>query len=106
MELSGHRVNDESLKTAGESSLRRLFHSMLDLVERGHSVHMYPDFNPSLSWHLDDEGVLCTLLPRDEQTISEVDQVRLVARAFYRLATGIEPERLRGSVPALLRWWP
>jgi hypothetical protein len=104
MKISGRRVDDENLQMAEEGSLRRLFHSMLDLVEKGHSVHMYPDFNPSLSWHLDDEGILCTLLPLDEQTLSEADQVRLVARAFYRLATGIEPEQLKGNVPALLRW--
>ena len=55
LELRGRRVDDESLKTAEEGSLRRLFHSMLDLVERGQSVQMYPDFNPSLSWHLGDE---------------------------------------------------
>ena len=65
---------------------------------------MYPDFNPSLSWHLGDEGILCTLLPLDEQTLSEADQARLVAKAFYRFATGIEPEQLKGNVPALLRW--
>jgi AAA+ superfamily predicted ATPase len=104
LELRGRRVDDESLKTAEEGSLRRLFHSMLDLFERGQSVHMYPDFNPSLSWDLGDEGILCTLLPLDEQTLSEADQVRLVAKAFYRFATGIEPEQLKGNVPALLRW--
>ena len=44
------------------------------------------------------------MLPLDEQTLSEADQVRLVAKAFYRFATGIEPEQLKGNVPALLRW--
>jgi AAA+ superfamily predicted ATPase len=104
LQLRGRRVDDESLKTAEEGSLRRLFHSMLDLVERGQSVDMYPDFNPSLSWHLGEEGILCTLLPLDQQTLSEADQIRLVAKAFYRFATGIEPEQLKGNVPALLRW--
>ena len=104
LELRGHHVDDESLKTADEGSLKRLFHSMLDVVERGQSVQMFPDFNPSLSWQLGDEGVLCTLLPHDEQTLSEADQVRLVAKAFYRFATGIDPEQLIGSFPPLLRW--
>jgi hypothetical protein len=36
--------------------------------------------------------------------VSELDQVRLVAKAFYRFATGIEPEQLKGNVPSLLRW--
>jgi AAA+ superfamily predicted ATPase len=104
LELRGRRIDDESLKAAEEGSLRRLFHSMLDLIERGQSVQMYPDFNPSLSWQLGDEGILCTLLPLDEQTLSEVDQIRHVAKAFYWFATGIETGQLKGNVPALLRW--
>ena len=67
-------------------------------------MQMCPDFNPSLSWQLGDEGILCTLLPLGEQTLSEIDQVRHVAKAFYRFATGIEPGQLKGNVPALLRW--
>ena len=63
MKISGRRVDDENLQMAEEGSLRRLFHSMLDLVEKGHSVHMYPDFNPSLSWHLDDEGIYALCCP-------------------------------------------
>ncbi len=104
LELQGRRIDDESLTAAEQGSLRRLFHSMLDLIERGQSVQMCPDFNPSLSWQLGDEGILCTLLPLGEQTLSEIDQVRHVAKAFYRFATGIEPGQLKGNVPALLRW--
>src|ERR1700688_820862 len=102
--LRGRRIDDENLKAAEEGSLRRLFHSMLDLVEKGQSGQMYPDFNPSLSWQLDEESVLCTLLPLDEQKLSEADQVRLIAKAFYRFATGIDPEQLKDNVPPLLSW--
>jgi transitional endoplasmic reticulum ATPase len=77
---------------------------MLDLVDRGLSVQMYPDFDPSLSWVSADEAVMCTLLPLAGPPPAEVDQVRLVAKAFYRFATGIEPGQLAGGVPALLRW--
>jgi AAA+ superfamily predicted ATPase len=104
LKLRGRRVDGESLKTAKEDSLKRLFHSILELVERGRSAQMFPDFNPSLSWQLDDEGILCTLLPLDEQTLSEVDRVRHAVNAFYLFATGIEPGQLKGNVPALLRW--
>src|SRR5450756_642872 len=79
LELRGRRIDDENLKAAEGDRIRRLLHSMLDLVERGQSIRMYPDFNPSLSWQLGDEGILCTLLPLNEQTLSELDQVRLVA---------------------------
>jgi AAA+ superfamily predicted ATPase len=104
LELRGRRIDDENLKAAEEGGLRRLFHSMLDLAEKGQSGQMYPDFNPSLSWQLDDESVLCTLLPLDEQKLSEADQVRLIAKAFYRFATGIDPEQLKDNVPPLLSW--
>jgi transitional endoplasmic reticulum ATPase len=77
---------------------------MLDLVERGQLVQLYPDFNPFLSWQMDSEGIFCTLLPLDEQKLSEADQVRLVAKAFYRFATGIEPEQLKVEPPPLFRW--
>lgn len=104
LELRGRRVDGDGLKTAEEGTLKRLFHSMLDLIERGQPVQMYPDFNPSLSWQLADEGILCTLLPLDAPMLPEVDQVRHVAKAFYQFATGIEPGQLKGDVPALLRW--
>jgi transitional endoplasmic reticulum ATPase len=104
LELRGRRLDVETLKTAEEVSLRRLFNSMLDLVERGQSVSMNPEFSLPLSWLLDDEGILVTLLPLDGQTLSEADQVRLVATAFYQFATGIESEQLQDNVPDLLRW--
>ena len=102
--LQGRRLEDESLTEAKQTSLKRLFHAMLDVVDRGLSVQMYPDFNPSLAWLATDEGAMCTLLPLDGPAPSEVDQVRLVAKAFYRFATGIERGQLAGGVPSLLRW--
>jgi AAA+ superfamily predicted ATPase len=104
LELRGRCIDDEGLRAAEGDRIRRLLHSMLDLIESGQPIGMYPDFNPSLSWQLDKEGILCTLLPLNEQTLSELDQVRLVAKTFYRFATGIDPEQLKGNVPSLLRW--
>ncbi len=102
--LRGRRLEDESLREAEQDRLKRLFHAMLDVVNRGLSVHMYPDFNPSLAWLGTDEEAMCTLVPLDGPAPAEVDQVRLVAEAFYRFATGIEHGKLAGGVPALLRW--
>jgi AAA+ superfamily predicted ATPase len=102
--LQGRRLEDESLTQAKQGSLKRLFHAMLDVVDRGLSVQMYPDFNPSLAWLATDEGAMSILLPLDGPTPAEVEQVRLVAKAFYRFATGIEHGQLEGGVPALLRW--
>jgi AAA+ superfamily predicted ATPase len=102
--LRGRRLEDESLTEAKQGSLKRLFHAMLDLVDRGLSVQMYPDFNPSLAWLATDEEAMCILLPMDGPAPAEADQVRLVAKAFYRFATGIEYGQLVGGVPALLRW--
>jgi AAA+ superfamily predicted ATPase len=102
--LRGRRLEDESMKEAKHGSLKRLFHAMLDVVDRGLSVQMYPDFNPSLAWMTTDEETMCILLPLDGPTPAEGDQVRLVAKAFYRFATGIEHGQMAGGVPALLRW--
>jgi AAA+ superfamily predicted ATPase len=102
--LRGRRLEDESLIEAKQGSLKRLFQAMLDVVDRGLSVQMYPDFKPSLAWLATDEKSMCTLLPLDGPAPVEVDQVRLVASAFYRFATGIEYGQLAGGVPALLRW--
>jgi AAA+ superfamily predicted ATPase len=102
--LRGRRLEDENLTEAKQGSLKRLFHAMLDVVDRGLSVQMYPDFNPSLAWLTTDEGAMCNLLPLNGPVPGEVDQVRLVAKAFYRFATGIEHGQVAGGVPALLRW--
>jgi AAA+ superfamily predicted ATPase len=104
LELRGRRLENENLTEAKEAGLRRLFHSMLDLVDRGLFVHRYPDFDPSLAWLSTDEASICTLLPLDDPLPSEADQVRIVASGFYRFATGIALGRPAGGVPALLRW--
>lgn len=104
MTLRGRSMEDVNLQEAKEGNLKRLFRGMLDLVDRGLLVQMYPDFDRSLTWLAGNEAALCTLLPLDGPLPSEVDRVRLVASAFYRFATGIEPGQLTGNVPALLRW--
>ena len=104
LSLGGKRFDDKAALEEAEGSLRRLFHAMLDLVEECAPVDMYPDFSASLTWYAADSGLMCTLLPLDGPVPSESDRVRIVAKAFYRIATGIEPERLAGNVPALLRW--
>src|ERR1700722_9868939 len=44
--LRGRRIEDESFKDAKEGNLKQLFHAMLDVVDRGRAVRMYPDFDP------------------------------------------------------------
>jgi hypothetical protein len=102
--LKGCRIEDRSLADAKEDSLKRLFQVMLDVVDRGLAVEMCPDFNPGLAWLGADETTMCTLLPLNGNTPSEVDQVRLVATAFYGFATGIEAESSLGGLSPLLRW--
>ena len=104
MTLRGRRLEEERLTEAKQGSLKRLFLAMLDVVDQSLAVQMYPDFNPSLCWLAADEGALGVLLPMDGPVPAEVDQVRIVAKAFYRFATGIEHGQLAGGVPALLRW--
>jgi AAA+ superfamily predicted ATPase len=104
LELRGRRLENENLTEANEGTLKRLFHSMLDLVERGIIASLYPDFNPSLTWLSADGTTMYALLPLDGPFPSEVDQVRLVASGFYRFATDIDPGEVAGRVPPLLRW--
>lgn len=104
LNLRGTRIEDSNAKVAEEGSLRILFRSMLDLVERSKSANMYPDFNPSLSWELSGATTCCTLLPLDEQDLSEKEQVGVVAKAFYQFTTGIDFRELKGDAPPLLRW--
>ena len=102
--MRGRRLEDETFTQAKQDSLKRFFHAMLDLVDRGLSVQMCPDFNPSLTWLANEEGAICTLLPLDGPVPSEVDQVGLLAKAFYRFATGIELGQQPTGERALLRW--
>jgi len=104
LELHGRYMGDGPLQEMKQDSLKKLFLAMLDEVERGLTIQLYPDFNPSLMWLSNNEDTVCALLPRDGTLPSENDQVRIVATAFSRCVTGIEPAQLAGGVPALLRW--
>jgi DNA polymerase III delta prime subunit len=104
LELRGRYLEGASFQDAKEGDLRRLFHSMLDLVDRGLPLQMYPDLDPSLIWLSSNESAMCTLLPLDGPLPAETEQVRLLASAFYRLATGIALQQPAGSVPPLIRW--
>ena len=102
--LRGRRFEDENWADSKHGDLMKLFHALLDVVDRGLSVEMYPDFNPSLSWLAADAGAVGTVLPLDGPAPPESDQVQLVTKAFYRFATGLEPGQMAGGVPPLLRW--
>ena len=102
--LSGRRLEDTSLKEEPQEGLKRLFHAMLDVVDQGLPMQMLPDFSPSLTWLGAGEVALCSLLPLDGPVPNEREIVRLVARAFYLLATGIAHEKVASEVPALQRW--
>lgn len=104
VETRGRHLENQNLIEASENSLKRLFNSMLELVDRGRQVRMYPDFNASLSWLASDESAICTLLPLDGPLPPEVDQVALTAKGFFRFATGIEPNAQAGRTTALLSW--
>jgi len=102
--LSGHHLKFASLREAPQESLMRLLHAMLDAVDRGLPVQMFPDFNPSLTWRAIDDTAVCSLLPLEGPVPDEKEMVRIVARAFYLFATGIAYEQEASEVPALQRW--
>jgi hypothetical protein len=76
---------------------------MLDAVDRGLVAEMYPDLDPSLTWQAADGTAMSSILPLESPVTREGDRVRIIAKAFYRLATGIEPEQIE-TTPALSRW--
>lgn len=104
LEIRGRCLENENLTEAREGTLKTLFRSMMELVDRGQRVQMYPDFNPCFAWLATDETAICTLLPLDGSLPPELEQVRLAARGFYLFATGVEPSATPGPTPALSRW--
>jgi len=102
--LSGRRLEHASLREEPQESLMRLFHAMLDAVDRGLLVQMLPDFSPSLTWLTIDDAAVCSLLPLEGPVPDEREIVRIVARAFYLFATGIAHEQEASEIPALQRW--
>ena len=104
LSLSGKYIKEIKLTDASEDSLKRLFLGMIDLVEKVRNEHMYPNFEPSFVWQSSDGSKLCTLFPLDDAEASESDLIRIVAKAFYRLATGIDSSKETGELPPLSRW--
>ena len=104
IKLQGKRLDESALIDADDAALHRTLYSLLDLVGRGASVAMYPDLQLHLLWQAADESAIGTLLPLDGGVPSETEQVDLVARAFYQLATGVDLSQIEGEVPALRSW--
>jgi hypothetical protein len=104
IKLGGRRAEDEDLTEAREGILKRLFVSMLELVDRGRSVGLFPDFNRCLAWISPDESAVSTLLPLDGRFPPEADGVRLTAKGFYSFATRIDPSANLGHLPRLAQW--
>jgi hypothetical protein len=104
LKLRGDPLDTDALKAAGTDTLRRLFCGMVDAVDRGLAVQMYPDFAPGLVWLDASGGAVVALLPRGGAMPVHADQVRLVASAFYRSATGVHPEQSKAGGVDLLRW--
>ena len=88
--MRGRRLEDETFTQAKQDSLKRFFHAMLDLVDRGLSVQMYPDFNPSLTWLATTKRLYAPCYPWRAQFQPRWIRSVFVAKAFYRFATGIE----------------
>jgi len=102
--VAGRCLDRMELVDAPEERLVRTFGAMLQSVERVPDVGMFPDFSPGLLWEADDAAALATLLPLNGSQGSEAVQVRLLAQAFYRWASGVDPT-LVAAAPAALRSW-
>lgn len=101
--LRGHYLADSNLAAAPETSLRSLLSAMLDAVDTARSARMFPDFQPFLTWLSLDARDVCCLMPLGEEAV-ETEQVRLLARAFFRFASGVDPSQVEGKAPSLQSW--
>jgi hypothetical protein len=104
LSLSGKCIKEIKLTDASESNLKDLFFGMIDLVEKSQPEHMCPNFETSFVWQSSDGSKLCTLFPLEDAEASESDLVQIIAKAFYRLATGVDSSNETAELPPLSRW--
>lgn len=102
--VAGRCIADIDLVNAAEEQLRTLIGNMLQCVHRSQATNMFPDFASRITWEASDAEALASFLPLDGRMPSEPDQVRLLATAFYRLATGIDPTLITNGPPDLKSW--
>lgn len=100
--LAGPRVVDFPFGGASRATLRQLLLDMLDSCEAGGDE--VPDFDPSLCWvNADGRRPVC-VRPIDRRIIEQPEKLRMVAEAFYRIATG-RVARAGSSPPSTLENW-
>lgn len=104
IKLQGKRLNESAFIDVDDATLRQILYSFLDLVGRGASATMYPDLQLDFLWQAADGSAIAALLPLHGGVPSEKDQVELVGRAFYQVATGVDLSEIEGDVPSLRSW--
>jgi ATPase family associated with various cellular activities (AAA)/AAA+ lid domain len=102
--LHGHPIETEMLAQATQMELTSLFGQLVDLLEHAGDSGLYPDLTSSLLWRESAGARLFAILPSTTFPPDEAEQICMMARAFFRFATGIEyPGHSNGSL-SLLRW--
>jgi ATP-dependent 26S proteasome regulatory subunit len=104
LRVVGIQAAQSNLKSQSDAELRALFLSVLDAVERGRSIGMTPEFDPSLTWLVQGNRAALSLLPFQETLIGEPEQVYYAAKQFYSLATGVCPSVRSGELPSIRNW--
>lgn len=102
--LVGQPLVDVDLTEAPQVRLKDLFGAMLDSVLATGPTGMFPDFDRAFIWETIDGAALCSVLPLDGAVPAQVDQCRLVASAFYRLAAGVDPAQTADGLAPLKNW--
>ncbi len=102
--VEGRNLASESFSDAEETRLRQLLGALLDLVDHGLKIGMFPDLDPSLMWMANDGATLCALRSVPVSALSAIEQVRSVGRAFYSIAGGIDAGKQQGTLAPLSRW--
>jgi hypothetical protein len=102
--LAGRSLADLSFEDASDETLRYLLFDMLACASASAGTGAFPDFDPAVCW-MDSSGrQLVSLYPARGSLPDEAEQVRLTAAAFYKVATGVEPQAA-GSDPSPLGHW-
>lgn len=105
LHVQGRRISELNLANATQETLRNVFQLVTDYVADTANGRMSPDLSPDATWIGTPDGALCSLLPVALAALEEPERVRLAADGFFRLATGLSPNRIGSAGRQKLSSW-
>lgn len=106
--VRGQSAQGANFPEATATTIENLLNAMLDAVERASSAQLFPDFSPWSTWWASEpasiQGSIFPLLPSREPLPRPGLRVAHCARAFYRLATGVDFDEAATQPASIKRW--